>query len=107
MPPDIRATYEQRQETLRGAIHSSRIPHTKLDHNAPPPNDLLLLLDNYRLNGPIDPESMWDTLQDCNQEWKAEVFEGLVAKRLDSTYPRQLRSPNHECPYWVKHRWEF
>ena len=107
MPPDIRATYEQRQETLRGAIHSSRIPHIKLDHIAPPPNDLLLLLDNYNFNDPIDPESMWATLQDCNKEWNAEVFEGLVAKRLDSTYPRQLRSPNQECPYWVKHRWEF
>jgi hypothetical protein len=107
MPPDIRATYEQRQETLRGAIHSSRIPHTKLDHIAPPQNDLLLLLDNYNFNDPINPESMWATLQDCNKKWNAEVFEGLVAKRLDSTYPRQLRSPNQESPYWVKHRWEF
>jgi len=107
MPPDIRATYEQRQETLRGAIHGSRIPHSNLDHIAPPQNDLLLLLDNYNFNDLINPESMWATLQDCNKKWNAEVFEGLVAKRLDSTYPRQLRSPNQESPYWVKHRWEF
>lgn len=48
MPPDMRATYEQRQKTLRGAIHSSGILHANLDHIAPPESDLLLLLYNYR-----------------------------------------------------------
>jgi hypothetical protein len=55
----------------------------------------------------LAPAAAWERLQKLNQLWNAEVFEGLVAKKLDSTYPRQLRSPNLENPYWIKHRWEF
>lgn len=50
---------------------------------------------------------IWSILQECNKLWNAEIFEGFVAKRLDSPYPRQLRSPNQETPHWIKHRWEF
>lgn len=103
--PTDKATYEQRQNTMRAAIQNT--PHTNLNHISPPSNDILLLIDNYRDDEPINPQSMWNTLQACNKKWNAEVFEGLVAKRIDSPYPRQLRSPNLESPYWVKHRWEF
>ena len=48
---------------------------------------------------------MWAEMQRLNQEWRAEFYEGLVAKREDSPYPIQLRDPDSHCPYWVKHRW--
>jgi hypothetical protein len=55
----------------------------------------------------MDAKDMWLALPHINKKWNAEVFEGLVAKKLDSPYPRQLRSPNQESPHWVKHRWDF
>ena len=47
----------------------------------------------------------WHWMQALNKEWSAEFYEGFVAKRLDSAYPIQLRNPESECPFWVKHRW--
>jgi hypothetical protein len=89
-----------------------------LTHHAPPAENTLLLLDKYsfgeqeidagfHIHPPLDAEDMWVGLQHINKKWNAEVFEGFVAKKLDSTYPRQLRSPDLESPYWIKHRWEF
>jgi hypothetical protein len=49
----------------------------------------------------------WRLMQAMNKKLGAEVFEGLVAKRLDSQYPVQLRSPAAEFPFWMKHRWAF
>ncbi len=49
----------------------------------------------------------WQLMQSLNAMWKAEFYEGLVAKREDSTYPIQLRNPDAHCPAWVKHRWAF
>jgi len=49
----------------------------------------------------------WGRMQRVNQDWDATFYEGLVAKRLDSPYPIQLRSPNAECPLWIKHRWSW
>ena len=37
----------------------------------------------------------------------ATYYEGIVAKRADSRYPLQLRSPSIEFPFWMKHRWQF
>lgn len=55
--------------------------------------------------GKLQLDHEWKQMQWLNQEWKAEFYEGLVAKRADSVYPIQLRDPNAQCPYWVKHRW--
>ena len=52
-------------------------------------------------------EREWAVMQSLNQMWKADFYEGFVAKREDSTYPIQLRNPDSHCPYWVKHRWEW
>ncbi len=46
-------------------------------------------------------------MQALNREWGVEYYEGLVAKRADSLYPIQLRSPGAECPFWIKHRWAW
>jgi ATP-dependent DNA ligase len=49
----------------------------------------------------------WEKMQLKNKELGCEFFEGFVAKRVDSPYPRQLRSDKEETSLWVKHRWEF
>jgi len=53
----------------------------------------------------------WDALQEANCQLGCKpgspFWEGLVAKRNDSIYPRQLRSPDIEFPCWMKHRWAF
>jgi|CZKV01.1.fsa_nt_gi hypothetical protein len=86
---------------------------------APPENALLSFAYHYedeavqRAFGAtvIDPDlfplAAWTRLQACNRALQAEVFEGLVAKRLDSTYPLQQRSADQEFPFWMKHRWAF
>ncbi|HEV2327628.1 MAG TPA: hypothetical protein VGY56_02440 [Verrucomicrobiae bacterium] len=51
--------------------------------------------------------SAWHELQRSNQTLGVPFYEGLVAKRADSLYPIQLRSPDLEFPFWTKHRWAF
>ena len=53
------------------------------------------------------PAAAWLRLQAVNKALGHEVFEGFVAKRMDSAYPRQLRSATLEFPYWIKHRWAY
>lgn len=50
---------------------------------------------------------LWQELQDANKTLGVPFYEGLVAKRADSIYPIQLRSPDCEFPFWTKHRWAF
>jgi ATP-dependent DNA ligase len=54
-----------------------------------------------------DAPRAWRELQQINSRWGCEFFEGLVAKRADSPYPFQLRSPDIEFHLWMKHRWAF
>ena len=49
----------------------------------------------------------WGWMQRVNKEWGADFYEGFVAKRLDSPYPIQQRSPQVECSSWIKHRWRW
>jgi hypothetical protein len=49
----------------------------------------------------------WGRLQELNRQWGCDFYEGLVAKRADSPYPIQLRSPKAETPFWIKHRWTW
>jgi ATP-dependent DNA ligase len=93
-------------QTRRENIQSLQIIST-LDPLTSPQNDMLWCLPDYREDDILPPAEIWEILQDYNKKHNAEVFEGLVAKKLDSTYPRQLRSPNLETPHWIKHRWEF
>jgi hypothetical protein len=83
----------------------------------PPPDALLSFAYTYEdeatqralgatvIDPDICPLAAWPRLQACNREFKAEVFEGLVAKRLDSGYP--LSSSEKDFPFWMKHRWAF
>lgn len=54
-----------------------------------------------------DGPAMWSDLKLENATLGCEFYEGLVAKRADSLYPIQLRSPDQEFPFWMKHRWAF
>jgi predicted DNA-binding WGR domain protein len=51
---------------------------------------------------------IWHRLQYLNELWHTSglnsFYEGIVMKRVDSIYPMQLRSPDFECPLWMKHR---
>lgn len=49
----------------------------------------------------------WEQMQMVNARHGCQFYEGVVAKRADSLYPMQLRSPNEEFSGWVKHRWHF
>jgi ATP-dependent DNA ligase len=48
--------------------------------------------------------SVSSTLEGCNQRLGCTFYEGVVAKRNDSFYPIQLRSPETETTDWIKHR---
>jgi hypothetical protein len=107
LAPD-KATYEERQNTLYAALQDTLTPWP-VEHTSPPEDKLLHFAYTYQdgEDPELSPAAAWEKLQNLNKLWKAEVFEGFVAKRLDSPYPRQLRSPNQESPHWIKHRWEF
>lgn len=51
--------------------------------------------------------TVWNQMQEVNRCFGCDFYEGVVAKRGDSLYPIQLRSPEQVFPYWVKHRWTY
>jgi len=51
-------------------------------------------------------EGYWQDMKEFNEREGCEFFEGLVAKKVDSKYPIQLRSPNEKFGYWIKHRFK-
>jgi hypothetical protein len=101
LAPD-KTPYSERKDNLLSLLCAGRI-----DHIGPICNDMPLVLTDFQEDSHITAAEMWNIFQERNKKLKAEVFEGFVAKRLDSPYPRQLRSPNQETPHWIKHRWEF
>lgn len=127
------ATLEQRLTDiyqLWGSADGAHAPIAKAWHflHEPPPPDSLLYFayafTDYGIAAPSEKDwseadqhyagedvdgifTGWRLLQNMNRQLKAEVFEGLVCKRLDSRYPVQLRSDSEEFPFWTKHRWQF
>lgn len=53
-----------------------------------------------------DPLKMWEILQEENHRYGCDFYEGLVAKRMDSVYERQLVSGSRTTPSWVKFRFD-
>ncbi len=89
-------TYVQRREELEKAFY---IPHSTC---------LSLSADSVSLpRSTPQAQTLWDLLREANHIMNAPFYEGLVAKRSDSLYPFQLRSPSVEFPFWMKHRWAF
>ncbi len=52
-------------------------------------------------------QGWWQQLQQANEQCQAGFYEGVVAKRADSLYPVQLRSPEQVFAFWCKHRWAW
>jgi len=101
--PAAGRTWYDRQYFIHAAAGLHGIP-THSEVNKPLANDSVYLPMTWETAaGP----QLWTILQQCNQALGCDFWEGLVAKRTDSLYPLQLRSPNQEFPYWVKHRWAF
>ena len=48
----------------------------------------------------------WYFMQVTIEKDGCVFFEGYVAKKVDSKYPIQLRSPNEKFGYWIKHRFK-
>jgi len=100
--------YDQRRFTLQ----MTGIPeHSSL--NVAPANDSIYLVVSYpgKNRAAFEAEQkhlhLWDVLQQCNKALGCEFYEGLVTKRTTSNYPIQLRNPDSEFHYWVKHRWAW
>lgn len=49
--------------------------------------------------------TLYAELREINTALRAEVYEGLVAKRTDSAYPLQRSNPERTFHHWMKHRW--
>ena len=107
-----------RQERLHQLVDAGAAQPWAHEQFLPPEDSVLMFAYNYETveqqarrgfkpDAGIDPKSAWTRLQAINKKLGHPLFEGLVAKRADSIYPRQCRSPDIEFPYWVKHRWPF
>jgi hypothetical protein len=76
--------------------------------NKPISTDRVYLPMTWRMDGAMQ---LWGILQQCNTALGCKpgspFWEGLVAKRNDSIYPRQRRNAELDFPFWMKHRWSF
>ena len=122
LPDDPNMTYQERKSFMHmfGTVKGIET-HKAL--NEPIANNRVYLPMNWRIEGAtarvgdfVEAErqthrgqwlGLWDILQQCNQALRCEFWEGVVAKRNDSIYPRQRRNAELEFPFWMKHRWAF
>jgi len=95
-PHEKHAAYQHRRDWLEAVL-------PELDLN-PTYRPFPLLSLPPAVYGDLD---VWRDLQGLNRRLNCDFYEGLVAKRADSLYPRQLRSDKSEFPFWMKHRWAW
>jgi hypothetical protein len=122
IPDDPNMTYQERKSFMHMCSAVKGV-ETHKALNEPIANDHVYLPMNWRIEGAtirvgdfVEAErhthrgqwlDLWDILQQCNKTLRCEFWEGLVAKRNDSIYPRQRRNAELEFPFWMKHRWAF
>lgn len=100
----VLSNYADRRQLLGFvAAFGKQVPLWKTLNQRMPDNSVFITM-TYRADGAAQ---LWDLLQQCNAALGCEFYEGVVAKRADSTYPLQLRSPDTEFCGWIKHRWAF
>lgn len=110
--PTDKTPWRERQQLLYDTFFRQVFPHFEIypfEHINPPENKILHFSYTYSdldSDAEMRPLAAWKRLQALNKHMKAELFEGLVAKRTDAPYPHTT-SPTHETPHWIKHRWEF
>ncbi len=116
--PEAPGDWTARQERLHQLVEVGVAQPWAHEQFPPPENSVLTFAYNYETveqqarrgfkpDADTDPMSAWTRLQAINRKLGYPLFEGLVAKRADSHYPIQKRSPDVEFPYWIKHRWLF
>ncbi len=111
-PAQADQDYFTRKEYIHLCASLLGVPvHKEL--NVPIKNETLYLAMTWKWT-PESASQLWNILKQCNtalgvQPGKAAThfWEGMVAKRNDSPYPRQRRNGEVEFPYWMKHRWAF
>lgn len=86
-------TYTQRREILT----SHAVPILPWD--TAPSSNSLVISDEIP-----DIDAACNAYVSVNERFGEVIFEGVVRKRIDSTYPIQLQSADKRTPYWVKHR---
>lgn len=96
LPDYASQPYRQRRQILRDLFDE---PRSLLPDKDPP-----AIIIPPLVMGSLET---WEQLQQINRMLGCQFYEGLVAKRADSLYPLQRRSPDIEFPFWVKHRWPF
>lgn len=95
-------TYVRRRRELEKAFF---VPQSL---SAKPSNDFVFLAPSV-----AQGDTLWNLAREANVilgnngRSGTDFYEGVVAKRADSLYPRQRRSPDVEFPFWMKHRWQF
>jgi hypothetical protein len=101
----IKGDFTARKAILRAAAlgNGGCLDHTEADR--PLENNRIYL----PLTKPIGIGDLlwWQVLKSSNVLLGCNFWEGVVAKRADSIYPMQSRSPDIEFPFWMKHRWAF
>ncbi len=99
-------TYLARQDTLATHLLPLDTFHSLAPFAVPTQatDKVMLFAHTLEADGPEVLLLCWQRLQDMNRVLDCEFYEGFVAKRTDSLYPLQLRSPSEEFPRWVKHR---
>jgi ATP-dependent DNA ligase len=68
--------------------------------------DRVELIESFSGDAPSDPLTLWEQLQEENHRYGCDYYEGLVAKRVTSTYETQLVSPSKTTTSWVKFRFD-
>ncbi|MEY2411295.1 MAG: hypothetical protein QOF48_3965 [Verrucomicrobiota bacterium] len=98
IPHENKYDYGQRRAWLTPGILPFLYPSCRPEDNA--------LFQSARIDAKLADE-YWRLLPTYNVHFGCGFFEGLVAKRTNSLYPKQLRSATEEYHLWMKHRWAF
>jgi len=106
----VPGTWEERQKVIWDAISPLECFEAYMYLQFHPPENKLLHF-SYTFEDGKDkdmlPMVLWNKLAEINRVSGQTLFEGVVAKRADSIYPMQLRSPDEHFAFWMKHRWQF
>jgi hypothetical protein len=105
----IAGDYDTRRKIISGAASANGI----IEHlHAGEPigcNQVYLPLTLRNSLGRASELLFWEMLQAANVNLRSgsDFWEGVVAKRNESIYPRQRRNAELDFPFWMKHRWAF
>jgi hypothetical protein len=107
--PDLIAS-ERYQLLIRDSLDSNTWPFLFIE-DRPEENKVYVMkqtaMSEASHTGKLVLTDWWGWMQLVNKQWGTDFYEGFVAKRADSVYPIQLRSPDSDCPFWIKHRWAW